>query len=84
MTPQRYKMVDSLPLTPNGKVDRNALSAVELAVTDRFPIGLRDRTEADLVRIWERVLETRPIGVTASFFDLGGHSIARYAAICRN
>ena len=75
MTPQRYKMVDSLPLTPNGKVDRNALSAVELAVTDRFPIGPRDRTEADLVRIWERVLETRPIGVTASFFDLGGHSL---------
>ena len=79
MLPSDYVFLESMPRTPNGKVNRSALPAPvrtrQGEGEQRVPIGPRDRTEADLVRIWERVLETRPIGVTASFFDLGGHSL---------
>ncbi len=35
----------------------------------------RDTVELALVRIWERVLGRRPIGVRDNFFALGGHSL---------
>jgi thioesterase domain-containing protein/acyl carrier protein len=35
----------------------------------------RDALESILVRIWERVLRTKGIGISDNFFDLGGHSL---------
>jgi thioesterase domain-containing protein/acyl carrier protein len=37
-------------------------------------VAPHDETELELVRIWEEVLDVRPIGIRDSFFDLGGHS----------
>ena len=37
-------------------------------------VAPRDPRERQLVQIWEAVLDTRPIGVTDHFFDLGGNS----------
>jgi thioesterase domain-containing protein/acyl carrier protein len=39
--------------------------------------------EARLARIWEEVLDVRPIGVTDDFFDLGGHSLLAVRLIAR-
>jgi thioesterase domain-containing protein/acyl carrier protein len=37
-------------------------------------VAPRDETERQLVRIWEELLGMQPVGVTDSFFDLGGNS----------
>lgn len=77
MAPSALIILDTLPLTPNGKVDRKALLALN---ADRSPeadtfVIARDSLELELVKIWEEVLNVRPIGVKENFFDLGGHSL---------
>ncbi len=39
------------------------------------PIAPRTNVERELVRIWEEVLRSAPIGIQEDFFDLGGTSI---------
>ncbi len=78
MVPSAFVALDTLPLTPNGKVDRKALpqptrSAREVGGTAQ---AARDSLELELERIWEHVLDVRPVGVTDNFFDLGGHSLS--------
>jgi amino acid adenylation domain-containing protein len=71
-------LIDALPLSPNGKVDFHALSQlepVEREVCETY-IPPRDATELRLVRIWEELLNSQPIGVADSFFELGGDSLA--------
>jgi thioesterase domain-containing protein len=65
-----------MPLTANGKLDREALPAgpPERGSAARF-VPPRSETERRLAGIWEGVLGIRPVGVTESFFDLGGHSL---------
>ena len=75
MVPSRYTMIERVPLTPSGKVDRKALPEPVAPALQRVVIGPRDRTEAELVRVWGSVLQVEPIGVTDNFFDLGGHSL---------
>jgi amino acid adenylation domain-containing protein len=77
MIPSVFMFLGSLPLT-NGKLDRKALPKPE----DKRPeltqsyAHARNETEQKLVRIWEQVLEVRPVGIHDNFFDLGGHSLA--------
>ncbi len=77
MVPARCVILDALPLTPNGKIDRRALPAPDQAPGDvvREVLGPRDATESQLTRLWEEVLNVRPVGVNDNFFDLGGHSL---------
>ena len=77
MVPSAFVRMPKLPLTPNGKVDRKALPAPNVSdfATAFDYIAPRDETERKLVRLWEDVLGISPIGVTASFFDLGGRSV---------
>ncbi len=74
MVPTVVVMMDSLPLTAGGKVDVQSLPppapAPAAGVTSpRTPL------EWQLAAIWEELLDTRPVGVDADFFDLGGHSL---------
>jgi amino acid adenylation domain-containing protein len=77
MTPAAFVQLATLPLTPNGKVDRKALPAPKLTDFEIDPnyVAPRDPVERKLAALWEEVLGVRPIGVTTSFFDLGGRSI---------
>ncbi len=77
MVPAAFVFLDALPLTPNGKVDRLALPAPDDAnpALGRDLTAARDRIEAKLVRIWERVLGIRPIGIRDNIFELGVHSL---------
>ncbi len=43
----------------------------------------RDALELQLQRIWEEVLDQRPISVTANFFDIGGDSLSAMTLIAR-
>ncbi len=76
--------LESLPLT-NGKVDRKALPKPDDKRPDLgTPFALpRNEIETSLIRIWEEVLDVRPIGIHDKFFDLGGHSLSATRVVSR-
>ena len=76
MLPSAFVMLDSFPLTLNGKIDRHALPAPGHARHDSHGayVAPRDHMELRLVRLWEEILNIRPVGTTDNFFELGGHS----------
>jgi amino acid adenylation domain-containing protein len=77
MIPSAFVFLKSLPLN-NGKLDRRALPRPENKRPEmKQPcVPPRNKTEAILVEIWEKVLDVRTIGIRDDFFDLGGHSLA--------
>jgi len=85
MIPTHIIEVEQFPLTPNGKIDRKALPAPNgiSVIEQRDFVSARDILELKLLHIWEALLNTRPIGVTDNFFDLGGHSILAMKLIAR-
>lgn len=75
MIPSAFVLLKAFPLTPNGKLDWKAFPAPAVTSEVGSFIAPRDATENRLAAIWSEVLDVRPVGVTDSFFDLGGHSI---------
>jgi amino acid adenylation domain-containing protein len=77
MVPATFTSLGALPMTPSGKVDRRALPEPDGESTIRLHevVAPRDEVEARLVAIWEDLLGVRPVGVTDSFFERGGHSL---------
>ncbi|WP_407895194.1 non-ribosomal peptide synthetase, partial [Scytonema sp. NUACC26] len=76
MLPSAFVVLDALPLTPNGKIDKRALPNNKISQKNKNEsfIAPRNFIELSLVKLWENLLNTSPIGVTDNFFDLGGHS----------
>lgn len=76
MLPSAIVVLDKLPLTLNGKVDKRSLPTDELIRpnTTKSLIAPRNFTELSLVKLWEKLLNISPVGVTDNFFYLGGHS----------
>ena len=70
MIPTYIVLLDEIPLTSNYKIDYPKLQ-LPPEVHEK-PIS---KLEMELVKIWENILETKPIGVTDNFFVLGGHSL---------
>lgn len=67
----------TLTLTSNGKPDHGALPAstrAERPIDDPF-VAPRTEREAQIAELWGQVLEVEPVGVTDTFFDLGGYSL---------
>jgi amino acid adenylation domain-containing protein len=83
MIPSDIVVLDRLPLTSHGKVDRAALlRGYEPARrTSHDYCAPRTAMESELVRLWEEVLQTRPIGVRDNFFAVGGDSIRAIQAV---
>jgi amino acid adenylation domain-containing protein len=77
MVPSLFVSLDTLPLTPNGKIDRRALPAPEQqrSAPERAVQTSGDALEQLLTKVWEDVLDMRPIGPHDNFFALGGHSL---------
>jgi aspartate racemase len=67
----------SLPLSPNGKVDMYALSRMEPVARESGEnyVPPRNDVERQLTGIWEKLLNTSPIGIEDDFFDIGGDSL---------
>lgn len=83
MIPARLVVVDRIPLTANGKVDKAALAAAgEGRLWDGFTPPVSD-LEKRLARLWETVLERRPVGLHDNFFDLGGDSLKAVRLVSR-
>lgn len=83
MVPTGFTFLDELPLDPNGKVDRRRLASTASAQPERVRTLPRDGVERRLVKIWEDILDVRPIGVTDGFFELGGHSLLAVRLLAR-
>jgi amino acid adenylation domain-containing protein len=77
MIPRKIILLEKLPLTPTGKVNRLELPAPDGAfqVKGRQYTAPKDEIETQLVKIWERVLKTKPVGTQDDFFALGGNSL---------
>ncbi len=74
MVPAAIVILDRFPLTPNGKVDRKALPAPVRATVEAGAAS-RDSLDLQLLKLWEKILQVRPIGLQDNFFDLGGNSL---------
>ncbi|NOQ27711.1 MAG: amino acid adenylation domain-containing protein, partial [Bacteroidales bacterium] len=76
MIPSYFVELEKIPLTTNGKVDRKSLPSPEVKAGDAY-VAASTETEEKLVEIWSEVLNIpqKEISTTASFFDIGGHSL---------
>jgi len=78
MLPATYVFLPRLPLNSHGKLDRGALPIP--CATPNAPASAvlppRNNIEFRLLKVWERVLNRRQIGVDENFFDLGGDSLS--------
>ncbi|MFI1660841.1 amino acid adenylation domain-containing protein, partial [Streptomyces sp. NPDC020472] len=84
LVPQRVLVLDELPLSDNGKVNRAALPAPEeVAAEGSGFVAPRDEVERRLSEIWAEFFGVTEIGVTASFFDLGGDSLLAVRLMAR-
>jgi len=79
MVPAAILILDRFPLTPNGKVDRKSLPAPARSSAEIAQKSLvsrsRDSLDLQLINLWEKALNVRPIGLHDNFFDLGGNSL---------
>ena len=77
MVPGAFVSVDAFPRTTSGKIDRRALPDPDFAPAEPVEarVAPRTETEALLAEIWCAVLGLEQVGVTAPFWDLGGHSL---------
>ena len=77
MVPSALTLLNALPLTHSNKIDRRALPI------PRWTEKIAEETYApptsvvhyQLKQIWEKLLDTQPIGIRDNFFNLGGHSL---------
>lgn len=83
MVPQHVIQVADYPLTPNGKVDRKALEALPLQAASRAVKRPQTPSEKEVARIFQEILGVEEVSLDASFFDLGGHSIAAARLLAR-
>ena len=77
MVPAAIVILERFPLTPNGKVDRKGLPAPARsgAEAGSRSAASRDSLDMQMINLWEKVLNVRPIGLQDNFFDLGGSSL---------
>jgi amino acid adenylation domain-containing protein len=76
--PKAFIAVDALPMNANGKLDLGALPPPERTHRSSSGVQVQAETEleATIVKLWEQILRTEPIGVDDDFFALGGDSLA--------
>ncbi len=91
----RLYEADQLPATATGKIQRKQLAkefaesaqthettAVSSTDRDGF-VAAESAAEKDLAKIWEDAIGISPIGVTETFFDLGGDSLSAIKVLVR-
>ena len=76
MVPSGISILPGLPASVAGKTDYDALPDPSFMARSTQARTAHRRYEAELLALWEDVLETRPITVFDNFFDLGGDSLA--------
>jgi tyrocidine synthetase-3 len=86
MVPAHFIEMEKFPLNRNGKINTAALPVPEMDLLRSREVAYmapRNATEAQLVCIWEDILERKDIGVHENFFELGGHSLKAIQLVSR-
>jgi len=76
--PQRVLIVKEIPKGSTGKMQRRVVAEKLSHATSREGAATaapQNEMEAQLVRLWEKVLRLQPVGVKDNFFELGGDSL---------
>ncbi|MDJ0840207.1 MAG: non-ribosomal peptide synthase/polyketide synthase, partial [Acidobacteriota bacterium] len=81
MVPTTYVFLERFPLTPSGKIDRKRLPKPERNRQAYVPP--RNEWEQKMVDLWLDLLQVEQVGVTDSFFALGGHSLMTIRLVSR-
>ncbi|QHN32050.1 amino acid adenylation domain-containing protein [Gordonia amarae] len=76
MVPSTVLVVESLPLTANGKLDRDALPIPEFGTAADGFTAPQSAQEILVAEAFAEVLGVPRVGVTDSFFDIGGNSLS--------
>jgi len=74
MVPGYMMQINKIPVNRNGKLDQKMLPKIIMNSTNEY-ISPRNNIESDIALIFEEVLSINKVGVTDSFFELGGDSI---------
>jgi acyl-coenzyme A synthetase/AMP-(fatty) acid ligase/acyl carrier protein len=84
MVPAHLIALPAFPLNRNGKLDKSALpKPQEISTTGAGYVAARNDIDAQVMAIWEDILEKKNIGIRDNFFDLGGHSLKATRVISR-
>lgn len=77
MVPSYFTAMDEFPYTPNGKIDKKALPVPNGILNSSKEKYVAPKTDLEIriASIWEKILNTKPIGINDNFFELGGDSI---------
>jgi natural product biosynthesis luciferase-like monooxygenase protein len=79
MVPSHFIVLERFPQTPNKKIDRKALpapmDAAPRAKTGEAGGAPASELEAQVLAVWQEVLQLPEIDIEDNFFDLGGHSL---------
>jgi len=82
MIPALWSLHPALPRMPNGKVDRRALAALPLPDAAP-PAPPATETEAQVIALWQALLEVETVGAEDDFFARGGHSLLAMRLLAR-
>ncbi|WP_170923050.1 iturin family lipopeptide synthetase B [Enterococcus sp. 7F3_DIV0205] len=74
MVPSFIKQIDELPKNHNGKLDEKVLQEIPIEYNTTI-VPPKTKDEAKLLPLFKEVLNVEDIGITDSFFELGGYSI---------
>jgi amino acid adenylation domain-containing protein len=84
MIPSAFMILENLPLSPNGKVDRKALPAPDIDVSqNKEYVAPQTPTQKIIAEIFQTILNIKSVGIYDNFFDLGGHSLLATQVISR-
>ena len=77
MVPTYYVPLEKFIYTPNGKIDRKKLPLPKnlSKMSNEEYIAPQNEIQKKLVKMFENVLNVKPIGINDNFFEIGGNSI---------
>lgn len=75
MLPSEWVVMDRFPLNTSGKVDRKKLPEPVLEASAKEFVAARSKTQERVLALWRDILGREDIGVSDTFFDVGGNSL---------
>lgn len=76
MVPGALMQLDTMPLTVNGKIDKKQLPDIEYSAEKREYVEPKTELEKELCNKFAEILNLEKVGVTDSFFEIGGTSLS--------
>jgi amino acid adenylation domain-containing protein len=83
MIPSSFTFLETMPLNAADKIDRKALPIPDVNCALSNYIAPETEIEKKLANIWQELLAVERVGLSDSFFDLGGHSLLTLTSIER-